>query len=325
MSKRIRHVMDADEVAHTWANPRSENDDARVPHGNFYFQGETIYSYGSHFQIARHVKNEHGKPAVLFTTNTYGPTTGRHLNITRRACRHLTVFEVPSLGDRYGAAHHSLNMQHFQKVYDGIIERAERCNVNSYSGINDHIQAAQDAVQQGADYAAFFDLDDCVVPAWQSHLDWLVARYKRLRSPEAEAKREAGREKRLAYEIKRNAEKIERWRAGDTRVNFGYGSSVPCMLRIRHGAVNGVPNRTIGEIETSWGAWFPVEDATRAFRFISIIRKRGECYKPNGEQAPTLGNYHIDRIAADGTVRAGCHTVAWSEIEGIARQLGLVS
>ncbi len=302
------------EVAHRWANDSEENDHG---HGhNMFFEDGTVYSYGHHFPIARHIENAKGERAVLFTTETYGVSTAKHCTITRRACHHLTVFQVPSLGDYYGAAHHSLNMQHFQKKYDSIIERAERCNVNSYAGITHHIQAAENTVQQGADYAALFDLDDCVVPAWQGHLDWLVARYERLQSPEAEAKREAGREKRLAYEIKRNAEKIERWRAGE-HVHFGYGSGVPCMLRIRrHSAINGV--------ETSWGAWFPVEDATRAFRFISIIRKRGECYKPNGEQAPTLGHYHINRIAADGTVRAGCHTVAWSEIEGIARQLDLL-
>ncbi len=311
------------EIAHRWANDPEGNDHGRGH--NMLFEDGTVYSYGRHFPIARHIENAKGERAVLFTTETYSTTTAKHKTITRRACHHLTVFEASLIETSYqafNAGDHTYNMRHYQAEYDGIIERAERCNV---SGITNYIHAAQNTMQQGADYAAFFDLDDCVVPAWQGHLDWLVARYKRLTSPEAEAKREAGREKRRAYELKRNAEKIERWRAGDTGVHFGYGSAMPCLLRIRHGAVNGVPNRTIGEIETSWGARFPVEDATQAFRFISIIRKRGECYKPNGEQAPTLGHYRIDRIAADGTVRAGCHTVAWPEIEGIARELGLIS
>ncbi len=401
MSKRIRHVMGGDEVAHTWANPRSEDDNARVSRGNLYFQGDTIYSYGSHFPIARHMKNEHGEPAVLFTTNTYGPTTGKHLRITRRACHHLTVFDVPLIetsSSTFNAGDHAYNMQHFQSVYDGIIERAERCSVNSYAGVNYYTQAAQNVVQEGADYAAFFDLDDCVVPAWKGHIAWLVARYARLTSPEAKAEREtkarrknarllerwiagddislpgsidpteaetkvrqavlmdrysseiaeyasgerdhltyltpglqdcmtdAQQAERRAFDLERHKEKIEQWRAGE-RVHFGYGSGVPCMLRLRVSFRDNLPGpmRDATEIETSWGARFPVEDATRAFRFINIIRKRGECYKPNGEQAPRLAQYRIDRIAADGTVRAGCHTVAWPEIEGIARQLGLVS
>lgn len=396
MSKRIRHVMDADEVAHTWANPRGEDDNARVPRGNFYFQGGTIYSYGSHFPIARHVQNDAGEPAVLFTTNTYGPTTAKHLGATRRACHHLTVFNVSSLGDGYGAAHHSWNMQHFQAEYDGIIERAERCNINSYAGINHFMEAAQNTINDGNTYAAFFGLNDCVIPAWSRHLEWLVRRYERLTSPEAKLERDTkARRKnarlleswtvgddvilpgsidptdyevytrravlterysaeiaeyasgerehplraelkecmteeqtaqRHAFDLERHKEKITQWRAGE-RVSFGYGSCVPCMLRLKaRGPANRGESR-IGkphEVETSWGARFPVEDATRAFRFIAIIRKRGECYKPNGEQAPTLGHYRIDRIAANGTVRAGCHTVAWTEIEGIARQLGLI-
>ena len=110
-------------------------------------------------------------------------------------------------------------------------------------------------------------------------------------------------------------------------MRLGYGNGVPCLLRVKR--ITGyLADETkadeIIEIETSWGARFPVEDATRAFRFIQIIRKRGKCYTPNGETAPKLGYYKIDRIAADGTVRASCHTVAWSEIEGIASQLGLI-
>ena len=44
---------------------------------NFYFDGDTIYSYGSHFPIARHVETKRGR-AVLFTTRDYSVTTSGH-------------------------------------------------------------------------------------------------------------------------------------------------------------------------------------------------------------------------------------------------------
>jgi hypothetical protein len=58
---------------HLWAH--HTQDDARNRQGNLYFTGDTICSYGSHFPIARHVKNDSEKRAVLFTTATYSVTT----------------------------------------------------------------------------------------------------------------------------------------------------------------------------------------------------------------------------------------------------------
>ena len=91
MAKRTRTVHPVDMVAHLWAN--RTQDYARNPGHNFYFSGETIYSYGSHFPIARHVESKRGR-AVLFTTRSYSATTAGHKCTVAGACRHLTVFHV---------------------------------------------------------------------------------------------------------------------------------------------------------------------------------------------------------------------------------------
>ena len=68
-------------------------DAAHCPGNKFYFSGDTIYSYGSHFPIARHVTNKRGS-AVLLTTRGYSATTAGHKAVVARACQHLTVFHV---------------------------------------------------------------------------------------------------------------------------------------------------------------------------------------------------------------------------------------
>ena len=88
---RTRNVHPADMVAHLWAH--KSQDFARNPGHNFYFHGDTIYSYGSHFPVARHVENKRGR-AVLFTTRSYSSTTAGHKCMVEGACRHLTVFHV---------------------------------------------------------------------------------------------------------------------------------------------------------------------------------------------------------------------------------------
>lgn len=85
----MKHVFsDISHVAHLWANQLQ--DDARNS-GNFYFDRDTIYSYGSHFPIATHVVNQDGLKGVLFTERTYSVTTSSHLSVARQACRHLNV------------------------------------------------------------------------------------------------------------------------------------------------------------------------------------------------------------------------------------------
>ena len=46
---RTRNVHPSDMVAHLWAH--KSQDFARNPCHNFYFHGDTIYSYGSHFPV----------------------------------------------------------------------------------------------------------------------------------------------------------------------------------------------------------------------------------------------------------------------------------
>jgi len=80
---------DISQVAHLWANQLQ--DEARNS-GNFYFNGSTIYSYGGHFPIAKHIELN-GQKAVLFTTRGYSNTTSKHIAVVRQAASHLNVIK----------------------------------------------------------------------------------------------------------------------------------------------------------------------------------------------------------------------------------------
>jgi hypothetical protein len=77
----MKKVFSESEVAHRWANQLQY--EARNKGGNFYFDGDTIYSYGRHFPIAVHHKG-----AVLFTINTYSNATSKHIREVRSAVSH---------------------------------------------------------------------------------------------------------------------------------------------------------------------------------------------------------------------------------------------
>lgn len=93
----MKKVVSPSEVAHFFANKTQS--EARTPTSHFYFNNETLYSYGSHFVVARHVKNSEGIPAVLFTTRQYSRTTNDQISIARHACKHLNIVYCASPGN----------------------------------------------------------------------------------------------------------------------------------------------------------------------------------------------------------------------------------
>lgn len=107
--------------------------------------------------------------------------------------------------------------------------------------------------------------------------------------------------------IARNQERIALWRNGE-RVYLPLSGA---LLRI-----NG------SEIETSLGARFPIEHAKKAFPLIKACHDNNKSFTPNGH-AIHLGHYQLSSVDSSGNVVAGCHRVAWIEIELMAAQLGL--
>lgn len=98
---RNRQVFPRDNVAHLWAH--GVQDSARDAAHNFYFNGPTLYSYGTHFVIAHILRGaEYGKLAglVLWNDAGYSNTTSKHQTIAWRALTQQqtqTRLHVPKL------------------------------------------------------------------------------------------------------------------------------------------------------------------------------------------------------------------------------------
>lgn len=84
--------MNNKQLAHIWAQQDREKGNA----SHFFFERETIYSYGHHFPIARFVMDARGQKCVLFTYQGYSNSTAKHINYTRDALRGLgySIYEV---------------------------------------------------------------------------------------------------------------------------------------------------------------------------------------------------------------------------------------
>jgi len=78
-----KQVYPYDELARVWL--KQSQDTGRSPGERMYFSGDTIYSYGSHFPIARLFDSPNGEPVILFTTRSYSNTTSKHVRVVQRA------------------------------------------------------------------------------------------------------------------------------------------------------------------------------------------------------------------------------------------------
>ena len=347
--KRERHVFPTDEIAHLWAHQTQS--DARNQQGNFYFTGATIYSYGSHFPIAKHVTNKRGKKAILFTTRSYSNTTGGHIAAVRQAIpAGVTVFKVYSIQD-WQAFKHAENLKAFADVAKDKVETAKRSRKNGSSELAAAFGLQQTAIEYGKFFSVKFPKADWKFLPKGEELAELT---KKLSEREARAKvlDDAANARQWArWEAEQSARKAEadRWNASGICTHTPkhdaneWGAVVSCdgqrdideweaksadiiaawkagdtCARLRNTYDLPVYLRVMGgEIETSKGARIPLAHAVRGLKFVRAVVGKGEDWVKNGHTFH-LGHYSLDRVEANGTVHAGCHVIGLDEIERIA-------
>jgi len=289
---RTRTVHPADMVAHLWAH--KSQDFARNPGHNFYFHVDTIYSYGSHFPVARHVENKRGR-AVLFTTRSYSSTTAGHKCMVEGACRHLTVFHVADVC----SSDYRKQFAEYRAQYMALVGKYAKARQRK----PEHLDALRRLVEEANGYAAFFGLR-----ARLTLPDDLTAM---IAECQAIDKRERERKQREERKREREAqERLQKW--VDGQLDYcpsGYGQ--PIRLRIAG-----------DELQTSRGARVPLAHAVKAFRVLKRLHDKGQAYQRNGHTIH-LGHFALDSLDTEGNVTAGCHTVAWGEIARVATLAGV--
>lgn len=107
---------------------------------------------------------------------------------------------------------------------------------------------------------------------------------------------------------------IAAWRAGNGgQSSIGRLTTLP-LLRVR------------GEsIETSHGAIVPLSVAPALWRIVSGARAQGSAHSWPDHSGPRIGSFHLNEVRANGSIVVGCHTIEWTELEAVARQLGYLT
>lgn len=123
-------------VAHLWANEKQE----KASGSNFFFEGESIYSFGYHFEVGRIVRNKRGEKAYLLNNSKYqenctGTYTERHKYIASGAIPSgALVFymdELPKRSDNTGKM--SFVVQCLESIRNNVY-RYKKCRTDQHYG-----------------------------------------------------------------------------------------------------------------------------------------------------------------------------------------------
>ncbi len=259
---------DISHIAHLWANQLQ--DEARNS-GNFYFDGKTIYSYGRHFPIARHVVNKDGKEAVLFTERTYSPTTSGHISVVRQAASHKNIVYCYNPDNT-----HTDNFKAWQVSAEAFAKHLEKAKKpEKYLSEIAHIKARVDR------YCEYFTL---TLPETLNAILTIgnkaeFAAYEEKKDVYAKAEKERN-QKELA---KRHKKELNKWLSGEGNrlyVHNGFD-----YLRLHD-----------DRIETTQAVKIPIEIGKRLWQAI----------KDNSlEVGAKVMDYTVESVGK--TVRIGCH------------------
>lgn len=298
MATRTRHVFkDASEVSHLWAHQLQDHAKT-AGRGNYYFQGNTIYSYGSHFPIAKIVSKPRKGKAVLFTYREYSSTTATHIGITRRAIpddMKIIYCEKPTDGEDP-----KIHKQNWKYFLDKIQQAGESLKTRKLQKTRDRdLQDINKWVKRANDYSTWYGLK------WKIEGDAVEEARKQTGRLDAMTKREDDKQQKKI--IKKLGEQIEAWKAG----SLDYIENI-YLLKQTYLRVAG------DNIETSQGARFPVAHGLKALPLIKKCHDEKTTWETNGKTIH-LGKYHLDKIDEDGMVHAGCHHVGFSEVERVVK------
>lgn len=285
--------MDIYDVAHDWANRTDIN--ASAASANLFHAGGAIYSYGDHFMIAKHVWDDRGEHAVLFTERTYSRTTSKHVAIVSSASSHLNKIFVP---DPTSTKEELFDSWHASIItvghHLGMARRPEK-----------YILQIEELFNQAKRYADFFgyELPELLIDAGQvQNFDEFVEHLQKERALQ-DAKEARNRKKRIADQKKQ----LKDWRLFKKD-----------YLRTYHGLDYLRFDVKTGRVETTQSVKFSLYAAHQLYQFVIAINAKGGCLNC-GELF--LEKYSISEVNKQ-FVRIGCHKVTLKEIKSFAKPQG---
>jgi len=280
----MKKVVNNETVAHLWAN--EQQTEAYCANRSFYFYNKNIYSYGSHFLIAKHITNNKGEKAILFTTRGYSNTTNKHINFTYRAIPDKSIVMYVINPESTPAENFIAWNKQIDPIYTKLAKaKKPELYLSELSRLNDQIKK----------YATFMGVE--IPEAIKVRLE--ITNKAEIIEAVNKAKeiKAANEAKEAKARQKENKKQIDKFR------NFERYSFWDGYAYLRY-------NKETNRIETSQRIEIPLEAAKKFYKAI----------KDNTIDKLKILDYSLKAITKD-FIEIGCHRIETKEINRIAKSL----
>lgn len=296
----------AAKMAHAWAHQTKP--EWVLKSSNVFFRGSKIYSYGEHFCMGRILPSG----VVVLATRTYSATTSSHQADVRSAVSHMRqvrCYDPDSDAESNMCVarrkvSESLAASTKPRIKELTRLQARLLAYNEAKEANDYLDALPAAESAGVEKIV---LEALALTLEEHDRIGVLLEEASLKREERWASRSARYAEQRAKDQLKVEERLALWRRNEYSGVFSHITA----LRLSKDGTN---------VETSRGADIPVSHAKRLWPLIENVRMLGKELVREFH----LGHYNLSRIEADGSIVVGCHQIPYSEIEGIARQLGLL-
>lgn len=338
-------------VAHLWANEKKESANG----SNFFFEGESIYSYGYHFEAGRIVRNKRGEKAYLLNNEYYSTSTSAHqgyiygaiptgskvfsvgYNMSNTGNMAFVTSQLESIKDaieKYKKARTELpyqnvwgafrNLMGYIEFFDmGTPKRLLKKSANEWLGTNHELSQKSDKIKREhvRELKRVFQIllnhrssevlgtVNVVVDEVCGEGTWAKYTIRCQRWTEGREEKEAIALEKARKELE---ERIQMWKSGEISQLYYHcfdNDQPNVWLRIKN-----------GKIETSKGIKITQTEAKRLWRLIKVFHDGGQ-FK-HDLVLDVTGHRWAFNCYENDMLTAGCHRIAYSEMEGVARQLG---
>jgi hypothetical protein len=281
------------ELAHVWANQLQS--EGRT--GNMFFEGPVIYSYGTHYEIARFVTAPNGQRVCFVNSNYYSSSTAKHTNHVLNAIPDgIFAFKVPFIkrnGSYWVMQKHYFDINELSKVIESMLIQCRNLVYDQLKAVSNffYFLDANEKFDEIKEICTLFDLD---IPARPENWDKAKEKADYLRSTQGE--REKAKELK---KLEKEKELLNRWLNNEYHGQL-YG--IPVHLRVSKDGT---------QIETTKGAKVGLDSALRLLAKIQA----NQDVKGEKIEGFTLIESTLDHV------KIGCHLIAWPVINQVFKQV----
>lgn len=273
------------ELSHAWANATHDSGKG----SSMYFVADVIYSYGTHYEIARKVKTPNGQTVIFVNANGYSSSTGKHTNHVWHAIPdYAHTFKVPFVSPDQTTANY-FKVEHLPAIIERMLlnvknKLTHQINASSYFG---HYSVASIIYVDIMEICGLFNIE---CPPRPENWDDAEKKAEHLRATVLERKKAANLKK-----IEKSKELLNKWLRNEYN---GQLYDIPVHLRI---------SKDCTKVETTKGASVSLENA----RILLERLKRND----NVKGYDVEGFKVIENTPE--AVKIGCHVITWDIINSV--------